>query len=73
LKYPIRHLIYEKISKAGAMTDSEIYAALIRDGVQLSEGQFNKILLDLDIWGLIRVTWLTKDKRRVELAPVRKY
>lgn len=61
-------MIYEKISEAGTMTDSEIYAALRRDGVQLSESRFNKILLDLTIWGLIRVTWVTKDKRRIELA-----
>lgn len=61
-------MIYEKIREAGTMTDSEIYAALRRDGVQLSESRFNKILLDLTIWGLIRVTWVTKDKRRIELA-----
>jgi hypothetical protein len=29
---------------------------------------FNKILLDLEIYGLIRVSWLTKDKRRIEVA-----
>lgn len=68
MKYTSRYMIYEKISEAGTMTDSEIYAALRRDGVQLSESRFNKILLDLTIWGLIRVTWVTKDKRRIELA-----
>jgi hypothetical protein len=61
-------MIYEKIREVGTMTDSEIYAALRRDGVKLSESRFNKILLDLTILGLIRVTWLTKDKRRIELA-----
>jgi hypothetical protein len=25
-------------------------------------------LLDLEIYGLIRVSWLTKDKRRIEIA-----
>ncbi len=46
-----RYIIYEKIREAGTMTDSEIYAALSRDGVELSESRFNKILLDLTIGG----------------------
>jgi hypothetical protein len=28
----------------------------------------NKTLLDLEIFGLVRVSWLTKDKRRIELV-----
>jgi hypothetical protein len=32
----------------------------------LSETNLNKTLLDLEIYGLIRVSWITKDKRRVE-------
>jgi hypothetical protein len=27
----------------------------------------NRILLDLEIYGLIRVSWVTKDKRRIEI------
>jgi hypothetical protein len=27
----------------------------------LSEADFNKVLLDLEIYSLIRVTWITKD------------
>lgn len=61
-------MIYEKISEVGTTTDSEIYGALKRDGIKLSESRFNKVLLDLTIWGLIQVTWLTKYKRRIELA-----
>jgi hypothetical protein len=34
----------------------------------LSEADFNKVLLDLEIYGLIRVTWITKAKRRIEVA-----
>jgi hypothetical protein len=34
----------------------------------LTEGDFNKVLLDLEIYNLIRVTWITKDKRRIEVA-----
>jgi len=29
---------------------------------------FNKTLLDLEILGLVRTNWLTKDTRRIEVA-----
>ena len=66
MKYPLRNLIYEKIKQAGNMTDSDLTNALIKDGVLLNEPNLNKTLLDLEIYGLIRVSWITKDKRRIE-------
>jgi hypothetical protein len=66
MTYPIRNLIYEKIKQAGNMTDSELINALNKVDVFLSGADLNKILLDLEIYGLIRVSWITKDKRRVE-------
>ena len=66
MTYPIRNLIYEKIKQAGNMTDSELINALNKGDVFLSGADLNKVLLDLEIYGLIRVSWITKDKRRVE-------
>ena len=66
MKYPLRNLIYEKIQQAGNMNDSDLMNTLIKEGVSLSETNLNKTLLDLEIYGLIRVSWVTKDKRRVE-------
>jgi hypothetical protein len=66
MTYPVRNLIYEKIKQAGNMTDSELINALSKGEVFLSEGDLNKVLLDLEIYGLIRVSWITKDKRRIE-------
>jgi len=66
MKYPLRNLVYEKIKQAGNMTDSDLTNALIKDGVSLNEPNLNKTLLDLEIYGLIRVSWITKDKRRIE-------
>jgi hypothetical protein len=66
MKYPLRNLIYEKIKQAGNMTDSDLTNALIKEGVSLNESNLNKTLLDLEIYGLIRVSWITKDKRRIE-------
>ena len=33
----------------------------------MSDGFFNQILLDLEIMGLITVSWVTKDTRRIEI------
>ena len=32
----------------------------------MTEGKFNKVLLDLEIMGLIHVSWVTKENRRIE-------
>jgi hypothetical protein len=68
MKYPIRNLMYEKIRQAGTMTDSDLMNALMKEGVTLAESEFNKTLLDLEIYGLVRVSWVTKEKRRIELV-----
>ncbi len=68
MKYPLRNLIYEKIKQHGNITDAELMNLLAKEGVAVTEPQFNKTLLDLEIYGLIRVGWITKDKRRIEVA-----
>ena len=68
MKYPIRNLIFEKIKQAGNMTDSDLMNALTKEGITIGDSDFDKTLLDLEIYGLIRVSWVTKDKRRIELA-----
>jgi hypothetical protein len=68
MKYPIRNVIYEKIKQSGNMTDADLMNALTKDGILLAESELNKTLLDLEIFGLIRVSWVTKDKRRIELV-----
>ena len=65
---PLRNSVYEIVKNAGSMTDSELSKALIKSGVSIPEDEFNKTLLNLEIYGLIKVTWLTKDERRVEIA-----
>ena len=66
---PIRNVVYEKIKQAGNTTDSDLTNTLRKDNnILLSEADFNKVLLDLEIYGLIRVTWITKAKRRIEVV-----
>jgi hypothetical protein len=34
----------------------------------LDLSELNKILLDLEIYGLLRVSWIAKDKKRIEVV-----
>ena len=68
MKYPIRNLMYEKIRQAGNLTDADLAKELTKDGITLADSDFNKTLLDVEIYGLVRVSWVTKDKRRIELV-----
>lgn len=68
MKYPLRNIVLEKIKEVGNLSDSELLNNLEKDGVQITVADLNKTLLDLEIFGLVRVSWLTKDKRRIELV-----
>jgi len=68
LKYPLRNIVLEKIKEVGNLSDNELLNNLEKDGVQIRVEDLNKTLLDLEIFGLVRVSWLTKDKRRIELV-----
>lgn len=68
---PIRNMVFDRIKEAGSLTDAELYKALTKDDMVLSEDKFNKILLDLEILGLIKVSWITKDEKRIEVSVVK--
>ncbi|MDC0330068.1 hypothetical protein OAN18_04205 [Nitrosopumilus sp.] len=69
---PLRNTIFEKIKEVNSLTDVELYKSLTKDGLNLPEDKFNKLLLDLEILGLIKVAWFTKDERRIEVIVVEK-
>ncbi len=68
MKYPLRNLILEKIRETNTLTDYDLMNNLEKEGIQVTESDVNKILLDLEIFGLIRVNWVSKDKRRIEIV-----
>ena len=68
---PLKNIVLDKITETGALTDSELFKALSKDGYMIAEDKFNKILLDLEIFGLIKVAWITKDERRIEIFSVK--
>ena len=65
---PIRNKVFDKIKEENSLTDSELFKSLAKDGIIISEDKFNKLLLDLEIMGLINVAWITKDARRIEVV-----
>ena len=69
---PLRNIIFDKIKDAGSLTDVELYKILTKDEHIIPDDKFNKLLLDLEILGLIKVAWITKDERRIETFVVEK-
>ncbi len=69
---PIRNTVFDKIKEATRLTDVELFKSLVKDEHVIAEDRFNKILLDLEILGLINVSWITKDERRIEVVAVEK-
>ncbi len=67
---PIRNKILEKIKEKEGLTDKELTKLLAKDDIVLTENEFNKILLDLEILGLISVSWMTKEIKRIEIVSI---
>jgi len=63
-----KNIVIDKVKETGSITDKTLTKNLIKDGYNLSDGLFNKILLDMEIMGLINVNWLTKDTRRIAIV-----
>ena len=63
-----KNIVIDKIKELGSITDKALAKRLVKDGYNLSDGLFNKILLDMEIMGLINVNWLTKDTRRIAIV-----
>ena len=63
-----KNLVLEKIKESTTITDKVLSKQLTSDGYIISEGFFNQLLLDLEIMGLITVSWITKDTRRIEIV-----
>ena len=68
---PLKNTVLDKITESGSLTDSELFKMLAKDGFVISEDRFNKLLLDLEILGLIKVAWITKDERRIEVYSIK--
>ena len=63
-----KNIVIDKVKELGSITDKTLAKKLIKDGYHLSDDLFNKILLDVEIMGLVKVNWLTKDTRRIAIV-----
>jgi len=63
-----KNIVIDKVKETGSITDKALAKKLVKDGYHLSDDLFNKILLDMEIMGLINVNWLTKDTRRIAIV-----
>ncbi len=64
---PLKNIVYDIIKENESLTDVELSKKLTKEGVLIPEDQLNKLLLDLEILGLVKVSWLTKDTKRIEV------
>lgn len=69
---PIRNSVFDKIKEEKSLTDVDLYKILLKNEFEIPNDKFNKILLDLEILGLIKVSWITKDERRIEVVEIEK-
>lgn len=67
---PLRNTVYDKIVASGSMTDEELAKSLSKDDLSVPTDRLNKVLLDLEIMGVITVTWFTKDRRKIEVSKI---
>ena len=66
---PLQTLIVESLSNENnALFDDELHRSLQNTYGDLSVREINKILMCLELTGIIRVYAVTKNKRRVELV-----
>ena len=56
------------LERKGSLTDSELYGFLKEDYGSLEFGELNRTLMKLEIRGIIHVSSITKDKKRIELV-----
>ena len=65
---PLKNIIYEKINNAKHTTDKDLLKILIKEKIDVSQKDINKVLLHLEIMNLIFVRWDGKDKKRIEIS-----
>ncbi len=68
MKYPLRNIVYEKMKEHDNATDKELLSELQREGEDVSMRDLNKVLMQLEILGLVTVRWQSKDSRRIEVV-----
>jgi hypothetical protein len=64
---PAYSTLIDALQKKGAMSDSELFDVLTEEHEDLGFKDFNELLMRLEIAGKIRVTSMSRGKRRIEI------
>ena len=66
---PAYYVLLEMLNKKkGAMVDTDLFEALKEEHPDLGAKDFNSLLMRLEVGGKIRVTSMSRGKRRVEIV-----
>ena len=68
---PVQLFVLDVIGRKGPLTDDELLRELKNGKEDLSFRELNRILMKLEVNGIVRVSRQMKGKRRVELAEQR--
>jgi len=66
MRYPLRYAAYEWIKEKKSATDDDLMEALNKNGNKCSPDELDKVLMQLEILGLVTIRWVAKDRRRIE-------
>ncbi len=66
MRYPLRYAAFEWLKEKKSATDADLLEALNKNGSKCSPAELDKVLMQLEILGLVTIRWVAKDKRRIE-------
>jgi hypothetical protein len=66
---PTYFVLLEILGKKGDMTDDDLFNQLKDEFEDIGYGDFNELLLNLEVSGKVRTSSLSRGKRRIELIP----
>ena len=66
---PPYFVLLEILNKKGDMTDDDLFDALKEEFEDLGYGDFNELLMRLEVGGKIRTSSMARGRRRIELVP----
>jgi hypothetical protein len=68
MRFQLRYAAFEWVKEKKSSTDDDLLEALNKNGSKCSPDELNKLLMQLEILGLITIRWVAKDKRRIEVV-----
>jgi hypothetical protein len=67
----LKSIIYEKLKSNRHIYDVDLINEIEKLGQKIDMKDLNKVLLQLEILGLLTVRWVTKGKRRIEIIEIK--